>query len=61
MNAKVSTSVAVSSEGVLIGLALNKIGLLLFAYMNSMFIAWLINQKRAESENAKLLRETKMA
>jgi voltage-gated potassium channel len=61
MNAKVATSIAISSEGVLIGLALNKIGLLLFAYMNSMFIAWLINQKRVESEKVSLLRQAEEA
>ncbi|WP_201777827.1 ion transporter [Thalassomonas actiniarum] len=50
MNAKTSISQAVSHEGIIMTTVLNKVGLLLFAYVNSMFIAWLVVQKRTDLE-----------
>jgi len=44
LNAK-GASIPVSPEGVLATVFLNKIGLLLFAYINASIISWLINSK----------------
>jgi voltage-gated potassium channel len=44
-NARVAISQAVSEGGVVVTVILNKVGLLLFAYVNAMMIAWLL-QKR---------------
>ena len=49
MNAKASISQALSSEGVAMTIVLNKVGLLLFAYGNSMIVAWLVLQKRSSA------------
>ncbi|UTW46669.1 ion transporter [bacterium SCSIO 12696] len=46
MNAKSSISHAVSPEGVTMTIVLNKVGLLVFAYLNSMIVAWLVLQKK---------------
>lgn len=45
MNAKTSIDQAMSGEGVVITTILNKVGVLLFAYFNSMIIAWLVTQR----------------
>ncbi len=45
LNAKSSISQALSPEGVVVTILLNKAGLLLFAYLNSMLVAWLVLQK----------------
>lgn len=45
-NAKASISQALSPEGIIITTVLNKIGLLVFAYLNSMLVAWLVLQRR---------------
>jgi len=50
MNAKVSLNQAQSPEGIVITIFLNKIGLLLFAYINSLIIAWLINKTNSDKE-----------
>ena len=47
MNAKQAISQAASVEGITMTIILNKVGLLLFAYTNSMIVAWLITQKTA--------------
>lgn len=54
MNAKASISQAVSSEGAMMTLVLNKVGLLLFAYGNSMVVAWLITYRRDSPVNHSL-------
>lgn len=46
MNTKVITYQAVSSEGIILSSVLNKVGFLLFAYFNSMLIAWLVSQRQ---------------
>lgn len=46
MNAKTSIDQAMSPEGLVMTTVLNKVGLLLFAYVNSMIIAWLVIQRR---------------
>lgn len=51
MNAKVAVTQAISEEGVIITVILNKIGLLLFAYFNAIIIGWLL-QKRTEQLGA---------
>lgn len=48
LNAKTAIGQAVSSEGVIMTTFLNKVGVLLFAYINSMFIAWLVFQKNTD-------------
>ncbi|WP_292439390.1 ion transporter [Methylophaga sp.] len=45
MNAKITITQAHTSEGMLLTILLNKVGLLLFAYFNAIIIAWLINQR----------------
>jgi len=47
LNAKAGVPVPVSAEGILLGVYLNKIGLLLFAYLNGSIIAWLISSRRS--------------
>ncbi len=51
-NAKVSITTAVSQEGMILTIILNKVGFLLFAYFNAIIIAWLI-QKRVNIKEAK--------
>lgn len=51
MNAKTSIDQALSAEGIVITTVLNKVGVLLFAYLNSMIIAWLITQKTSVNRN----------
>ncbi|WP_045825902.1 ion transporter [Teredinibacter turnerae] len=46
LNAKTSISEARSTEGVLMTILLNKMGILLFAYLNSMIVAWLVVQRK---------------
>jgi voltage-gated potassium channel len=46
LNAKVSIDQAKSPGGIITTVVLNKLGLLLFAYLNAMIIAWLIGQRR---------------
>ena len=48
MNAKTSINQALSPEGVIMTTVLNKLGLLLFAYVNSVLVAWLVFQKRGD-------------
>jgi len=45
LNAKISIGQAISPEGVIVTLVLNKVGLLLFAYFNAMVIAWMVRQR----------------
>lgn len=49
MNAKISIDQAISPQGMIITIVLNKVGLLLFAYFNAIIIAWMV-QKRAVKE-----------
>ncbi|AWB66389.1 ion transporter [Saccharobesus litoralis] len=51
MNAKASINQALSAEGVFMTTILNKVGLILFAYFNSMLIAWLVVQKQQQVKN----------
>lgn len=51
MNAKTSINVALSTEGIILTVILNKVGILLFAYFNAIIIAWLV-QKRIEMKPA---------
>tara|TARA_R110002049_G_scaffold130820_6_gene289322 strand:- start:3296 stop:3979 length:684 start_codon:yes stop_codon:yes gene_type:complete len=46
MNAKTSINQALSPEGIIITTVLNKIGFLVFAYLNSILVAWLVMQRR---------------
>jgi voltage-gated potassium channel len=48
LNAKVSISTALSSGGTAITILLNKVGLLLFAYVNAIIIAWLLQQRKPD-------------
>ena len=52
MNAKVSVVMAQTTMGQLMTLVLNKVGLLLFAYLNGVLIAWLV-QKRTDIKSNK--------
>jgi len=54
MNSKFSTSQVQSSGGVIVTVILNKVGLLLFAYVNAIVIAWLV-QKRSDIKNGQIL------
>lgn len=45
MNAKVSINESLSSEGAIITIILNKIGLLLIAYFNALIITWLLQRR----------------
>lgn len=54
MNAKASISQAVSPEGIVMTTILNKVGLLIFAYLNAMIIAWLL-QKSGRADNTRQL------
>ncbi len=45
LNAKTGFHPAVSPEGIFTTVLLNKIGLLLFAYLNAMVIAWILNHR----------------
>lgn len=49
LNAKSSIDQAMSTEGVTVTILLNKVGLLLFAYLNSMLVAWLVMQKKPKA------------
>ena len=51
MNSKVSITQAQSTGGVIATIVLNKIGLLLFAYLNAMVIAWMVQKKNDISNN----------
>lgn len=46
MNAKISVTQAVSSAGLICTVVLNKVGILLFAYLNAIIITWLIQKKQ---------------
>lgn len=46
LNAKSSIDQALSTEGITATILLNKVGLLLFAYLNSMLVAWLVMQRK---------------
>ena len=52
LNAKSSITLAQSSEGVAATLILNKVGLLLFAYLNSMLVAWLVLQRKSGTRSS---------
>lgn len=55
VNAKTSISQALSPEGIFMTVFLNKVGLLIFAYLNSMIVAWLVlNVKKANTEKSVL-------
>ncbi len=47
MNAKGGFQLPVSAEGILNTVYLNKIGLLLFAYLNGSIVAWLVSNRKA--------------
>lgn len=51
LNAKSSIDQALSTEGVTVTILLNKVGLLLFAYLNSMLVAWLVMQRKPREKN----------
>jgi len=51
LNAKSSITMAQSSEGVAATILLNKVGLLLFAYLNSMLVAWLVTKRKEGGRN----------
>jgi voltage-gated potassium channel len=53
MNAKTSIGGALSPEGVVITALLNKVGLLVFAYLNSVIIAWLMAQRTGDAKRDK--------
>ncbi len=46
LNAKSSITNAFSPEGITATIILNKVGLLFFAYLNSMLVAWLVLQRK---------------
>ncbi len=52
LNAKVAITQALSTEGMMMTVLLNKVGLLLFAYINSLLIAWLVVQKNSKLNTA---------
>ncbi|WP_444920436.1 ion transporter [Microbulbifer sp. CnH-101-G] len=54
MNAKVAINQAVSVGGIFLTVLLNKVGLLLFAYLNAILIAWLLN-RRTEHKKSPVL------
>jgi voltage-gated potassium channel len=58
LNAKTAIGQAVSPEGAIMTTFLNKVGVLLFAYMNSMFIAWLVFQKKSDVSPANYVKNT---
>ena len=45
LNAKVNLPVPLSGEGIITGVYLNKIGILLFAYINGMVISWIVQNR----------------
>lgn len=49
MNAKTAVTQALSPEGITMTIILNKVGLLLFAYVNSMIVAWLVIQRQSKT------------
>lgn len=49
LNAKVSMASPVSSAGIITGVFLNKIGILLFAYINGMIISWVVRNRDNEA------------
>ncbi len=51
MNAKISIDQALSPEGIMLTVILNKVGLLLFAYFNAILISWLV-QRRIEMKES---------
>lgn len=51
LNAKVGMSEALSPEGAVLTVILNKTGLLLFAYLNGLIIAWLVSQRQIQGQN----------
>jgi len=55
MNAKTSIDQAVSAEGVGATTILNKVGLLLFAYLNSIVVAWLVGHRNVSRDDDGLL------
>jgi len=56
LNAKSSINQAFSTEGIAATIILNKVGLLFFAYLNSMLVAWLVTQrKQASKENVEVI------
>ncbi len=48
LNAKASLDQAVSTEGMVMTTYLNKVGLLVFAYLNSIIVAWLVAQRNVD-------------
>lgn len=50
LNAKAGMVAPVSSEGVLTTVFLNKVGLLIFAWLNASIIAWLLNARRSVAD-----------
>jgi len=58
MNAKVSFEQARSAGGVFVTIVLNKVGLLVFAYFNAIFIAWLVGKRTSlKNKSEELVRE----
>lgn len=49
MNAKTAVTQALSPEGITMTIILNKVGLLLFAYVNSLIVAWLVIQRQGKN------------
>ncbi len=58
MNAKTSVTQALSPEGITVTIILNKVGLLLFAYFNSMIVAWLVIQNNTRHDEKRRQTET---
>lgn len=52
MNAKITIASVVTREGQLMTILLNKVGLILFAYLNGLVIAWLLRQRAIKRESA---------
>lgn len=51
LNAKIPITQVQSSEGIIATIVLNKIGYLLFAYINAIIIAWLIQKRTTINSN----------
>ena len=52
MNAKITIASVVTREGQLMTILLNKVGLVLFAYLNGLVIAWLLRQRATKRDIA---------
>ncbi len=54
LNAKVNMPMPISNAGVLTGVFLNKIGILLFAYINGMIISWIVQNRDGRAEHSEV-------